>query len=843
MARLFNSLFRDLRALSLNNIEFFQHGTSSTHAKFHQSFCMLYEHLDRGIQPSIEQIVPLLPKYDLSADTQANGYRSLLKVVQKCCINLLRLSRYVNANRSSLFFRGNFYSKELEAYVICLGQLRATLYYAQKLVVYSQEGSLFADEDNLNDPVVERLMEEVESLGQNCFYGRCLGFQFCESMHKPLTTVAVAMASFSEGYLEKSNFKQLTTSVIHSGKYFMNPELRAEQIVSVTRTASVEFCKNFWSITESDIMQALPSLVCPAIKVNEVMYLKPESFELPAVNSDNPTDMVTITAPCAHTGPGPVKVRLMSFEPREGQVLRHGNQNPRHRLPMSSSLLIHCHGGGFVAQSSKSHGIYLRQWAKDLNVPILSIDYSLAPEQPFPRALEECFFAYAWAIKNCTKLGWTGETLCLAGDSAGGNLMISTALRAASCGIQIPDGIMTAYPVVLVRYTPSPARILALMDPLLPVGIMMRCLAAYAGIADKVENAIDEPFEIIEADEALHEEDIFNYKDKTGNKGDNFSSMTSSCHSIESVENLDDQDISGQNISNRCHSIESLHALEEPDISSQQSSVLEGICADSDEDITILKTVNRASESSVEEVEHLTTENSEEIILESSEEEDYDIVKPEDISEPTNDDTAVNDFTLPASKSDGHLQQNRPGHSSCVMDLMAGSLTRSNMSGMQHSVSQDSKEKLELDLSMINHQSHSLTHSPSCPEISESLRYGFTGKFTPQYTKEVHKRFSPLQMFRKHPIVKNPYMSPFLAPDEMLKCLPPIKMVACHLDPLLDDSVMFARRLRSLGNQVELYPVDDLPHGFLNFSTASKEARLASDVCVDKIRQILQLST
>lgn len=83
-----------------------------------------------------------------------------------------------------------------------------------------------------------------------------------------------------------------------------------------------------------------------------------------------------------------------------------------------------------------------------------------------------CLFINLRAI-----VGWTGETLCLAGDSAGGNLMISTAMRAASFGIQIPDGIMAAYPVVLVRYTPSPARILALMDPLLPVGIMMRCLA------------------------------------------------------------------------------------------------------------------------------------------------------------------------------------------------------------------------------------------------------------------------------------------------------------------------------------------------------------------------------
>ena len=49
--------------------------------------------------------------------------------------------------------------------------------------------------------------------------------------------------------------------------------------------------------------------------------------------------------------------------------------------------------------------VYLRNWAKDLDVPILSIDYSLAPESPFPRALEECFYVYAWAVLNCDKLG------------------------------------------------------------------------------------------------------------------------------------------------------------------------------------------------------------------------------------------------------------------------------------------------------------------------------------------------------------------------------------------------------------------------------------------------------
>ena len=63
--------------------------------------------------------------------------------------------------------------------------------------------------------------------------------------------------------------------------------------------------------------------------------------------------------------------------------------------------------------------MYLRSWAKELCVPILSIDYSLAPEAPFPRALEECFFVYAWCLNNFHNLGTTGKFVCVAGDSAG----------------------------------------------------------------------------------------------------------------------------------------------------------------------------------------------------------------------------------------------------------------------------------------------------------------------------------------------------------------------------------------------------------------------------------------
>ena len=65
----------------------------------------------------------------------------------------------------------------------------------------------------------------------------------------------------------------------------------------------------------------------------------------------------------------------------------------------------------------------------------------------------------------------------MCGDSAGGNLAIAIAMRAVSMNIRLPEGIQTTYGCQLVRYTPSPSRMMALMDPLLPLGIISRCLA------------------------------------------------------------------------------------------------------------------------------------------------------------------------------------------------------------------------------------------------------------------------------------------------------------------------------------------------------------------------------
>ena len=134
-----------------------------------------------------------------------------------------------------------------------------------------------------------------------------------------------------------------------------------------------------------------------------------------------------------------------------------------------------------MSGTTKTHVGYLRSWAKVLDTPVLSVDYSLAPQFPYPRALNECFYAYAWALANPEKLGWSGEKVCVTGDSAGGNLAVAVSLKCVQENLRRPDGIVLFYPVLSVELAISPSRILSLMDPLLPLEIVLSCLKAYVG--------------------------------------------------------------------------------------------------------------------------------------------------------------------------------------------------------------------------------------------------------------------------------------------------------------------------------------------------------------------------
>ena len=74
---------------------------------------------------------------------------------------------------------------------------------------------------------------------------------------------------------------------------------------------------------------------------------------------------------------------------------RQVNNNERKRI---DKVIMHFHGGGFVAMDSASHQNYTRRWANILHVPVFSVDYRLSPKYPYPDPVNDCFQAYVWVL-------------------------------------------------------------------------------------------------------------------------------------------------------------------------------------------------------------------------------------------------------------------------------------------------------------------------------------------------------------------------------------------------------------------------------------------------------------
>jgi len=145
------------------------------------------------------------------------------------------------------------------------------------------------------------------------------------------------------------------------------------------------------------------------------------------------------------------------------------------------TLVIHIHGGGWVSMSSGTHQIFLRNWAKQLGIPVFSIDYKLSPEYKYPTALDECWQAYNWLIDNCYEaFGITPNKIVLAGDSAGANMCLGLAMLAIKSKRRVPDGIFLAYPALNLRTdTYSPSLLKALDDEIIPYTFLELCQRSY----------------------------------------------------------------------------------------------------------------------------------------------------------------------------------------------------------------------------------------------------------------------------------------------------------------------------------------------------------------------------
>ena len=97
-------------------------------------------------------------------------------------------------------------------------------------------------------------------------------------------------------------------------------------------------------------------------------------------------------------------------------------------------VILYCHGGGFVWGEPDGYDFLSRALANECRAVLLALDYRLAPEHPYPAALEDVEAGLGWAFENAEALGGDASRIAIAGDSAGGALAAVIAHRSHQSG-------------------------------------------------------------------------------------------------------------------------------------------------------------------------------------------------------------------------------------------------------------------------------------------------------------------------------------------------------------------------------------------------------------------------
>lgn len=157
-----------------------------------------------------------------------------------------------------------------------------------------------------------------------------------------------------------------------------------------------------------------------------------------------------VRAPWAAGGPQMAETINLTVGPRNVRMRIH--------IPKSGAgtgTLIYLHGGGWMIFSIDTHDRLMREYANRAGCAVIALDYSLSPEHRFPTALDDIDACLDWLIAEGASHGLSAHRIAIGGDSAGGNLSLTTALRRRDKGARMPDALLLNYAALDYESRPS----------------------------------------------------------------------------------------------------------------------------------------------------------------------------------------------------------------------------------------------------------------------------------------------------------------------------------------------------------------------------------------------------
>lgn len=159
-----------------------------------------------------------------------------------------------------------------------------------------------------------------------------------------------------------------------------------------------------------------------------------------------------------------------------GEQVLHAEWSYVNRAHMKKYIILYCHGGGYSTGSSLYARTLTNKLAMSTSMDVLSFDYRLAPENPYPAAVQDAMRVWNYLML----LGYGARDVILAGDSAGGNLALALTLRLKEEGRLLPRGLVLMSPWTDLTSSGKSHETRAEIDPVLNAAYLDEMIRNYA---------------------------------------------------------------------------------------------------------------------------------------------------------------------------------------------------------------------------------------------------------------------------------------------------------------------------------------------------------------------------